>query len=386
MHKTFFRTLLVAALVLSASLGTRAMADLTADDCDNCQSGDNSTDATQNGTSQSGDAVAGQVVGVVSAGDASVDATNRSDNVDIETGNTRSDNRATTFTGLLHADDADTDIGAADVTVNDGANVQEGDNSTDLSQTANSSSGDGVGGQVIGVVTSAGGSADIVAANRSTDVTIDTGDSRARNDSASFVGLLFADDSDFEIGVNPADLTVDDADNAQEGDNSLDGKQVANASSGDGVGGSVLGVVSAGDASIDATNRSDNVDIETGDTRANNAATAFVGLLDADDSDVDIGAADVTANDAGNLQEGDNSGDFSQTANANSGDSVAGQVAGVVTSAGGSADLVLASTTVDSDASSGSGSFSNDERLFVGFILADDSDVALQGPINTDGG
>lgn len=383
MTKTFFRTLLVTLLVIGTSLGTRAMADLNCEDCDNAQSGDNSTDATQNGSANSGDAVAGQVVGVVSAGDASVDATNRSDNVDVETGEVRARQRATTFTGLVTLENSDADIGAADINVNDAHNIQEGDNATDLTQTANASSGDGVGGQVIGVVTSAGGSADVVAANRSTDVQIDTGGARANNDAASFVGLLYLDNSDFEIGVS--DLTAEDADNAQSGDNSLDGAQTANASSGDGVGGSVLGIVSAGDASLDATNRSDNVDIETGFASAANQATAFVGLVALENSDADIGAADLNVNDAHNAQEGDNAGDFSQTANSSTGDGVAGQVAGVVTSAGGSADLVLASTSVDSDVSSGNGQFSNDERLFVGDLYLDNSDFGITGPINTDG-
>ncbi len=51
--------------------------------CDNLQDGDNDSSTDQSGTSASGDAVGGQVVGVVSSGDASVDATNRSEDVDI---------------------------------------------------------------------------------------------------------------------------------------------------------------------------------------------------------------------------------------------------------------------------------------------------------------
>jgi hypothetical protein len=45
---------------------------------------------------------------------------------------------------------------------------------------------------------------------------------------------------------------------------------------------------------------------------------------------------------------------------------VAGQVAGVVTSAGGSADLVLANTSEDSDAESGDGDFDNNDESFTG--------------------
>ena len=47
------------------------------------------------------------------------------------------------------------------------------------------------------------------------------------------------------------------------GANPLSRVQIADATSGDGVGGQVIGVVSAGDASIDARNESEDVDIDT---------------------------------------------------------------------------------------------------------------------------
>ena len=363
------RWLLVAALVLAASFGTAARADVENDGgATNVQEGDNDTETEQEGDSSSGDAVAGSVVGVVSSGDASVDATNRSEDVEVETGEASGENSATSFTGLTAGSDTvvgggDGDFFADDVFNFGGAvNVQEGDNETDVSQSADAASGDGVGGQVIGVVTAAGGSADVVAANTSEDVEIDTGDAEAENDAAAFTGL------------NPtgpvlvaADILSASATNVQEGDNDFSADQDANASTGDGVGGQVLGVVSAGDASIDATNLSEDIEVETGDALAENDAAGFVGLTAASATGIgELDASDIASASATNVQEGDNSKDVSQSADAASGDAVGGQVAGVVTSAGGSADLVLANTSVDSSAETGEAEFFNDDESFTG--------------------
>ncbi len=371
-----FRWAVVTALVLTPALGTIARADVANNStATNVQEGDNKADTSQSGNSGSGDAVAGQVVGVVSSGNTSVDATNRSENVDIETGDARGENNSDAFVGLNFS--SDTHVGAADVLNAGGVtNLQEGDNKYDLDQTVTSTSGDGVGGEVIGVVTSAGGSASVVAANTSTDVDIDTGDARAFNDAAAFVGLNSSSDTSV---VNPfaADvLNASTATNVQEGDNKLDANQTATSSSGDGVGGQVLGIVSAGAASVDATNRSENVDIETGDARSENTFNAFVGLNFATDTDIGGDAADVlNAGAAENVQEGDNKKDLDQDATSTSGDGVAGQVAGVVTSAGGSADLVLANTSLDSDTDTGDGRFQNSDDSFTGLNVSPGIDV-----------
>jgi len=371
-----FRWAVVTALVLTPALGTIARADVANNStATNVQEGDNKADTSQSGNSGSGDAVAGQVVGVVSSGNTSVDATNRSENVDIETGDARGENNSDAFVGLNFS--SDTHVGAADVLNAGGVtNLQEGDNKYDLDQTVTSTSGDGVGGEVIGVVTSAGGSASVVAANTSTDVDIDTGDARAFNDAAAFVGLNSSSDTSV---VNPfaADvLNASTATNVQEGDNKLGADQNATSSSGDGVGGQVLGIVSAGAASVDATNRSENVDIETGDARSENTFNAFVGLNFATDTDIGGGAADVlNAGAAENVQEGDNKKDLDQDATSTSGDGVAGQVAGVVTSAGGSADLVLANTSLDSDTDTGDGRFQNSDDSFTGLNVSPGIDV-----------
>jgi hypothetical protein len=124
------------------------------------------------------------------------------------------------------------------------------------------------------------------------------------------------------------------------------------AASGDGVGGQVLGIVSAGDASVDATNESTDVDVETGLASADNFLGHTVGQ-------VSDGGGD-------NFTDGEISSEVAQDATATSGDAVAGQVAGVVTSAGGSADLVLANTSDDVDGETGDSFMFNVNEEFVG--------------------
>jgi hypothetical protein len=360
MHKAL-KMLLIALLALGASwTASAAHADDVANaSATNVQVGDNENETEQSGSAASGDAVAGQVAGVVSSGDASVDATNRSEDVDVETGDATGTNDAASFVGLTGG--STTALSAADDNILNGnaANVQLGDNEYELAQDATATTGDGVGGQVIGVVTSAGGSADVVAANTSEDVDIETGDADASNDAAAFVGL----NATGTAGL-AADIVNASATNVQEGDNELSAEQEAVSASGDGVGGSVIGVVSAGDASVDATNHSEDVDVETGDTDSANDFAAFVGLTTG--ATTALNAADILNGSAANVQEGDNAKDLSQSAEAASGDAVAGQVAGVVTSAGGSADLVLANTSEDADAESGDGDFDNNDESFTG--------------------
>jgi hypothetical protein len=355
MNKTL-KYIAVVGLAFAASFGSVARADIDNASATNVQDGDNDSETNQSGTSSSGDAVAGQVAGVVSSGDASVDATNHSEDVDIETGDAEGTNSASSFVGLTAGSDT---VVASDVINDSATNVQEGDNESEITQAAEASSGDGVGGSVIGVVTSAGGSADVVAANTSEDVDLETGDADADNDAAAFVGL-----NGTGTLVAAADVFNASATNVQEGDNDFSADQSAESASGDAVGGQVLGVVSAGDASVDATNSSEDIDAETGDTFAANSVAAFVGLTAG--SDTATTAADILNGAAANVQEGDNEAESVQAAQAASGDSVGGQVAGVVTSAGGSADLVLANTSEDSDAETGDSDFENFDVSFTG--------------------
>lgn len=371
-----FRWAVVATVALVPALTaiSAAHADVANNaSATNVQEGDNKNSTGQSGTSKSGDAVAGQVAGVVSSGNTSVDATNRSDKVDISTGDARGENNSDAFVGLNSA--TDTNVGAADVlNLAPVTNLQEGNNKYDLNQTVTATSGDGVGGEVIGVVTSSGGSASIVAANTSTNVDISTGDARAFNDAAAFVGLNTSTETQVLTPFAADVLNAASATNVQEGDNKLSADQTATSGTGDGVGGQVLGIVSAGAASVDATNRSDSVDISTGDARSENDFNAFVGLNFA--TDTDIGAADVlNAGPAANVQEGSNKKSLSQDATSTSGDGVAGQVAGVVTSAGGSADLVLANTSTNSDTQTGDGRFENNDDSFTGLNVSPGIDV-----------
>jgi hypothetical protein len=357
----FVRIFLVAALAIGSGFAGAgiATADIEDAQAENMQEGDNETRSDQEGSAESGDAVGGQVVGIVSSGDASVDATNVSEDVDVVTGDAEGENSAASFVGLNVSEDiavvADIDNAVA-------TNLQEGDNDLRYSQAAEAVSGDGVGGQVIGAVTSPGGSADIVAANTSRDVDIETGDADSNNALAAFVGL----NTTATGTAVRADSTNAAATNLQEGDNEARVSQSSGASSGDAGGGSVIGAVAAGDVSIDATNLSQDVDVITGDAEAANARASFVGLNIATTTVV---LADIFNAAAVNLQEGDNEARWSQNASAGSGDAVAGQVAGAVTTSGGSAEAVLDNTSRDVDVESGESEFSNRDSGFVGLTF-----------------
>ncbi len=307
------------------------------DSGDNEADGDISNEYAQAATTASGDGVGGQVLGVVSAGVTTVDATNSSTDVDIETGESESFNFIDSIVAQLSRS------GAGDNELEEGADI-----SSEASQAAESTSGDGVGGQVIGVVTSAGGSAEVVGANTSEDVDIETGDTFADN---------FIDFGD--VGQVTA---LGGGNNDADDDISAEFGQAAVASSGDGVGGQVLGIVSAGDASVDATNESTDVDVETGLASADNFIDSYVGQN--------------TFNGGGdNFSDGEISSLVTQNSTASSGDAVAGQVAGVVTSAGGSADLVLANTSEDVDGETGDSFMFNATDEFVGQNAQGEGDV-----------
>jgi hypothetical protein len=203
----------------------------------------------------------------------------------------------------------------------------------------------------------------------------------------------------------------------QAGDISSDTEQSGSSESGDAVGGQVVGVSSSGDTSIDATNRSEDVDVSTGDVSGSNthestvsgstgggdpfdlvlqAVEDFTGgdfpddstredvieflrdvtglpedapdeaLLDAfaaigaPPEDLEILAAflrgDEFVGGAGGVGLDSSVG---QTAEVFSGDAVAGQAVGVVTTLGATADLVLSNETLDTTAESGDASFTN---------------------------
>jgi len=412
------RILLVLSLAVATSLGSRTLAQQAPTPTpSNAQDGSNTNRTSQSGSGKSGAAVGGQVAGVVSSGRASVDATNHSTNSDVTSGNANGRNTASSFTGLNVAESSEV-AGAAELPAFAATNRQTGNNRTNLTQGANASSGDGVGGQVLGVVTAAGGDASVVAANTSDNVSIQTGDADARNCAAAFNGLSAVDEFQFAgcgsftpppeeggtigtIGIigtvfvigtisTIATILADgciilvgcgpDIDprgpNAQDGNNRLTLNQTATAHSGDGVGGQIIGVVSGGRASLDATNRSTTDDVTTGNARSSNDASGFAGLNSSEDLNVGgATGADITGASGTNIQDGNNTATRSQNADATSGDAVAGQISGVVTSAGGSASVVVANTSTDLSLTSGDSSFNNDDRLFVGLNTSSSTSV-----------
>lgn len=362
-----FRWLLVLSVLLFGAVRGVATAQVECETCTNQQDGDNEASTEQSGEARSGDAVGGQVVGAVSSGDTSIDAKNRSEDVEIETGAAEASNEASQFIGLNFAGD-ELNVGEADAEADDVVNQQEGDNEANLTQAATASSGDGVAGQIIGAVTSAGGSADIVADNATRDASVETGSAEAENAAALFVGLAFVD-NDLTVA---ADVEANTVDNQQDGDNSVTGRQSAVASSGDGVAGEVLGVVSAGDASVDARNRTEDVEVTTGNVEVENEASLFVGLLHVPPFGLQIPGGelqDASAGTAVNQQDGDNSQEFEQIHDGVSGDAVAGQVAGVVTAPGGTADVVLDNATKDVEIESGETSVLSRISSFVGHAV-----------------
>lgn len=327
----------------------------------NLQDGDNELQLNQESNVQTGAGVTGQVIGaVVAGGDLTIDATNVSEDTDVETGDATGENNAVAFIGLLFA--SDTSLDAADFENVVGTNLQEGDNQADFDQSVDVSSGEGVAGQVIGAVVQ-DGTTDIAASNRSEDVDIETGDADGSNDLSAFVGL----NKTTSTVTLVADFETVTAVNAQEGDNTFDADQSVEAVSGDGVGGQVLAAVSGGDTTIDASNASLDVDIRTGDADGTNDAAVFAGLLVA--SDTDVSPADFTSVTGTNLQDGDNLSELRQTADATSGDAVAGQVAGVVNPRG-STDVVLSNVSKDADLESGVGTIANVQLIFTGLNVS----------------
>src|SRR5687767_7636833 len=101
----------------------------------NSQTGENNGSTDQGGGGESGDAVAGQVLGGVNSGVASVDARNRSVDVDAESGEAAGANTKSSFTGL-RAERRAAGSGAQASSV---TNTQTGDNDSAVDQSADAS-------------------------------------------------------------------------------------------------------------------------------------------------------------------------------------------------------------------------------------------------------
>jgi hypothetical protein len=198
---------------------------------------------------------------------------------------------------------------------------------------------------------------DITTANSSDDTETTSGDAAATNSGAAFAGHQSGGEGD----VSAEDIDNDSATNVQEGDNEVEADQSANSESGAAVGGQVIGGVSSGDLTINATNSSEDVDVETGDADSSNDFAAFVGLTAGSDTAV---GADIFNDDATNVQEGDNDAEVNQASTAVTGDGVAGQVLGAVSA--GTTSVTLANTSEDTDATSGDSTQEDDAAIFTG--------------------
>jgi hypothetical protein len=328
------RRLLLTIILVSAPLAVSPFWLSPAALAQNDQEGDNSGSVYQNGDASVGSAIGGQEVNVTGGARTRVSATNSSKGVRAETGEAEARNSASSNTGQLS--DAGGDAAG---------NSQEGDNEYELSQSADASTGDAVGGQVIGVTSR--GPVEIAATNVSEDVDLFTGDAEAANEADVFTGLLaVAGDEaaqvnlcgdneifDLDICIN---FDATEVTNDQEGDKEADVSQRADATTGDAVGGQVIGVTSTDDAAVDATNRSEDVDADAGEATASN------------------------------VQDGDNA---SESTSSHSGDAMVGQMVWVTGRERGSADLVLSSTSENARATSGDDEEDNDVDTFVGLLV-----------------
>jgi hypothetical protein len=372
-----------------------ALATLTAT---NHQTGDNTNRSSQTSNAHSGDGVAGQVIGAVTSGGSSrIDARNLSDNVFVDTGDAGATNSTHAFVGENLGDVANVasvngcfttcTVVATTTAVLDATNNQIGDNNNRASQAANASSGDGVGGQVIAAVTS-GGSSDIVASNTSQDASIFSGNAKASNSATGVTGLnldhvtntasVFGCIRACTVTATPTAVLT--ATNTQTGDNRGSASQAANASTGEGVAGQVIGAVtSGGNSRIDARNRSENVEVASGDASATNSTNIFVGLHLGDlvntatatcvSACIVFGPTPVIVTTPANNQTGTNSNSSGQSAQASSGDGVGGQVVGAVTS-GGTTVVTLSNTSTGANVDSGSSTENSSDNAFVGLSFS----------------
>ena len=207
--------------------------------------------------------------GAAAWAETSITTANTSDDADTDSGDATSSNSAATQVG--HNGGGETDVTAEDIDNEDATNVQEGDNSADADQSANSESGAAVTGQVVGGV--ADGDLTIDATNSTTDSSAESGDADSTNSFAAFVGL----DASSSTAI-AADVTNAGATNVQEGDNSIDANQSSNATTGDGVAGQVLGGVATGTVDLVSANTSEDSDATSGDSDETSESSTFTGL------------------------------------------------------------------------------------------------------------
>ena len=393
-----WRAIGVIAVVMVFGVGwtlRSANADIDNERATNVHEGDNDGETDQDGNADSGDAVVGQVAGAVSSGDTSIDATNLSEDSSAESGDVEGSNEINAVvanvvseSGCPEPATAPPTPGAVDCPDSEASDidseaariVHEGDNELDAEQDLSLNSGDAVGGQVIGAVTAAGGSADIVAANTSRDVEAETGDAEGENDvNALAANLVVVDVECCPIPGLPGVADIDSATSTvvHEGDNEIDSSQDLDIATGDAVGGQVIGVVSSGDASVDATNLSEDVETTSGDAEGENDFAGVAGDIFISEVAGLPALADIDSASSTLVQEGDNEVDNSQEFDVVTGDTVAGQIIGVV--AAGTVDVVSANTSVDSETESGESEGNNNNAAAAGLFSVDGLVVGGEG-------
>jgi hypothetical protein len=203
--------------------------------------------------------------------DTEITSSNESDDVEAKSGEATATNSGSAQVG--HQGGGETTITSADIDSTEATNVQEGDNDLDANQTATSSSGAAVGGQVIGA--QADGLLEIDATNLSNDARVTSGDATSSNGFAAFVGL----DAASQTTIAAADIINASATNVQEGENGSGIDQFSDASTGDGVSGQVIGATSTGSSVVTLANSSEDAEADSGDSFNGNLSELFTGLL-----------------------------------------------------------------------------------------------------------
>jgi hypothetical protein len=362
--------------------------------------GDNDLTLDASASGATGDAVAGgQVVGGVGGGDMSVTLDNTSEDSEATSGDASglADVLSSLSAGNAFAEEGDVEIDSIElVDVAENGIVHDGDNQLDAALDASGSSGDAVaGGQVAGIVSAAGGSVAIDGTNDAEDAQSVSGDGDAEAHFDHGVAGNLSAESVF-VGADSISDVSGDAGIIHEGENSLDVTESAEAASGDAVGGGqVFGAVGAGDVSIVADNASEDADATSGNAfSVTDVDDAVAGNAQADRGDIIVDAdsieGPISLNGQGIVQDGDNANEIGLTAGSGTGDAVAGgQVAGVVSAAGGSTSIDITNSSEDDQATSGeadadatvfsavAGNLSADSNVFVSSIDADITDGAI---------
>lgn len=253
----------------TTSIGTSVgSADIVNASGNNVHEGDNEFEFGQTVDATTGDAVAGQIIGVSAGGDAEVIADNTLRRVDVDTGDAEANNDASTLTGQATA----AFVVVAGIINPTGNNIQEGNNSLDGGQNADVHTGDGIAGQDLAV--SAGGAAVVSASNDTRNVTVSTGDADADNDSAAFVGQATA----FGVFVSD-DIVNSTAPNIQQGDNTYDVDQSADASSGDALTGQRTTVTGRRHVDVTLDSRGEDNSVSAGEADIDQDEDVFVGAV-----------------------------------------------------------------------------------------------------------